>query len=125
MIFTTRHENLFSDQMELPNKLHAYVSTGKITDYLLSETHIVGRFKARFLRSFGFNETNVSQFEKGLIDIAQTEPVVEIVETIYGKKYVIDGELETPNGDMMHLRTVWIIETGGDVPRLVTVCPLD
>jgi hypothetical protein len=51
--------------------------------------------------------------------------VAETTETIYGKKYVIDGELETPNGDMIHLRTIWIIETGDDIPRLVTAHPLD
>jgi len=111
--------------MELPNKFHAYVSISKITDYLLSETHIVGRSKAKFFRSFGFDETNVSQFERGLINIAQTESVAETTETIYGHKYVIDGELETPNGDKIHLRTVWIIETGDDIPRLVTAHPLD
>jgi len=111
--------------MELPNKSHAYVSINKITDYLLSETHIVGRSKARFFRSFGFDETNVSRFEQGLIHISQTELVSEIAETIYGKKYVIDGELETPNGNMIHLRTVWIIETGDDIPKLVTAYPLD
>ncbi len=111
--------------MELPNKSRAYISISKITDYLLSETHIVGRSKARLFRSFGFDETNVNKFKQGLIKIAQTELVAEITETIYGKKYVIDGELETPNGNMIHLRTVWIIETGDDIPKLVTAYPLD
>ena len=116
---------IISENMQLPNKPHANVSISKITDYLLSETHIVGKSKARFFRSFGFDETNVSQFEQGLIHIAQIESVVETTETIYGKKYVIDGDLETPNGDKIHLRTVWIIETGDDIPRLVTAHPLD
>ncbi len=73
----------------------------------------------------GFDETNISQFEKALVDIAQTETVVETSGTMYGKKYVVDGELKTPSGAMMHLRTVWIIESGDDVPRLVTAHPLD
>jgi len=73
----------------------------------------------------GFDETNISQFEKALVDIAQTETVVETSWTMYGKKYVVDGELKTPSGAMMHLRTVWIIESGDDVPRLVTAHPLD
>jgi hypothetical protein len=111
--------------MELPNKSRAYVSISKITDYLLSETHNVGKSKARFFRSFGFDETTVNQFEQGLIRIAQTESIAETTETIYGKKYVIDGELETPSGDIIHLRTVWIIETGDDIPRLITAHPLD
>jgi hypothetical protein len=54
--------------MELPNKLQAYISISKITDYLLSESHVVGKSKAKFFRSFGFNETNISQFAKGLVD---------------------------------------------------------
>lgn len=116
---------IITKNMELPNKSHAHVSTRKIVDYLLSETHAVGKSKTKFFRSFGLDETNVSQFEQGLINIAQTESVAESAETIYGKKYVIDGELETPNGDMIHLRTVWIIETGDDIPRLVTAHPLD
>ncbi len=111
--------------MELPNKTRAYVSIGKITDYLLSETHAVGKSKAKFFRSFGFNETNAGEFEKGLIAIAQTEAVVESNETIYGRKFVVDGWLKTPNGETIHLRTVWIIETGDDIPRLVTTHPLD
>ena len=77
--------------------------------------------RSRFER----DETNVNQFEQGLIHIAQTELVAEVAETIYGEKYVIDGELETPSGDMIHLRTVWIIETGDDIPRLITAYPLD
>jgi hypothetical protein len=118
-------EGIIHKNMELPNKIHAYISISKITDYLLSETHTVGKSKAKFFRSFGFNETNISQFVKGLGDIAQTETVVETTETVYGKKYVIDGQLKTPSGDMIHLRTVWIVETSDDVPRLVTAHPLD
>jgi hypothetical protein len=34
--------------MELPNKFNAFVATGKVLDYLLSETHAVGKSKARF-----------------------------------------------------------------------------
>ena len=111
--------------MELPNKSQAYVSASKITDYLLSETHAVGKSKAKFFRSFGFDETNTAQFEQGLIKIALNESVVETTETPYGTKYVIDGELETPNSVIIRLRTVWIIETGDVVPRLVTTHPLD
>ena len=111
--------------MELPNKSNAYVSIRKITDYLLSETHAVGKSKAKFFRAFGFDDANIGQFQQGLIRIAQTESVTEITETAYGNKFVIDGELRTPNGDMIHLRTVWIIEIGDSVPRLVTAHPLD
>ncbi|WP_416223734.1 DUF6883 domain-containing protein [Thermoflexus sp.] len=42
--------------MPLPNAGNAYVPLSKITRYLLSETHSVGRAKARFFRALGFNE---------------------------------------------------------------------
>ncbi len=111
--------------MQLPDNSNAYVSMSKITDYLISETHAIGKSKAKFFRSLGFDEENVGRFIQGLIRIAQTESVTDVSETAYGKKYVIDGDLETPKGDMIRLRTVWIIETGDFVPRLVTAYPLD
>lgn len=116
---------LYNSSMELPNKSQAYISTSKIVDYLLSETHAVGKSKAKFFRSFGFDETNTAQFGHGLITIAQTEPVTESTETSFGTKYVIDGNLETPNGVTIYLRTVWIIENGDTIPRLVTAHPLE
>lgn len=92
---------------------------------MLSESHTAGKSKAKFFRSFGFDESNLDQFEQGLIGIAQTEMLANATESPYGTKYVIDGELETPNGAIIHLRTVWIIETGDAIPRLVTAHPLD
>ena len=41
--------------MKLPNGEGAVVEREKITGYLLSETSLRGRHKARFLRGFGFH----------------------------------------------------------------------
>lgn len=40
-----------------------------------------------------------------------------------GTKYILDGELETSNGVMMRVRTIWIIENDDDTPRFVTAYP--
>ena len=56
--------------------------------------------------------------------IAQTNEIEEITESPHGTKYVIDGTLENPKGVMIHVRTIWIIETGDDQPRFVTAYPL-
>lgn len=111
--------------MELPNRLAAYVPIEKITEYLLSDSHAVGKSKAKFFRSFGFDETNVNQFEQRLLDIAHTGTVSEIKETPFGMKYVIDGALETPRGIIIQLRTVWIVETSENEPRFITAYPLN
>ncbi|MGH7599609.1 MAG: DUF6883 domain-containing protein [bacterium] len=42
--------------MKLPNREKAYIPPSKLRDYLLSETHVVGRGKAKFFRMFGFKE---------------------------------------------------------------------
>ena len=111
--------------MELPNKSKAYVPSEKITDYLLSETHAVGKSKARYFRSFGFNHDTAGQFRQGLLAIAQSGHIVEVEKSSHGTKFIIDGELETPNGVMIHIRTIWIIERDYDIPRFITAYPAE
>ncbi len=42
------------------------------------------------------------------------------VESRHGQKYVVDGQLESPSGKRPVARTIWIVDRGQDVPRLVT-----
>ena len=110
--------------MRLPHRKNAYVPSPKLYDYLLSETHLVGMGKARFFRSLGFDETNTDMLEQGLISIAHSEDVKEVVSSVYGTKYIIDGLLQTPAGEFAQVRTVWITDMGQDHPRFVTAYPL-
>lgn len=110
--------------MKLPNWENAYIQPAKLTGYLLSETHSVGSSKARLLRNVGFNETNVDMLEQRLLAIARSEDIKEVVSSPHGTKYIIEGQLETPTGSSVQLRTVWIIDTGQDHPRFVTAYPL-
>jgi hypothetical protein len=110
--------------MQLPNRYKAYIPLPKLTTSMLSETHAVGKSKAKFFRALGFDETNMDLLERGLITIAQTEPVNETVSTPYGEKYVIEGNLQSPTNLTAKVRTVWIIETGEDSPRFVTAYPV-
>jgi Domain of unknown function (DUF6883) len=87
--------------MKLLNRENAYIPPPKLIDYLLSETHSVGRSKAKFWRAIGFDETNVEVLEQGLMAIAHAEDVKEIVSSPYGMKYVIEGSLQTPTGSVV------------------------
>ena len=109
--------------MGLPNRESAYIAQSKLTEYLLSETHPDGSSKARLLYAAGFDMTKVNILEHGLISIAQTGRVEEVATSMYGTKYVIDGVLTSPNGDLIQLRTIWIIDAGQSAPRLVTAYP--
>ncbi len=110
--------------MELPNLENAYIPSPKLCAYLLSKTHSVGRWKARFFRAIGFDETNVDVLEQRLITIAHSEDVKDVVLSAHGTKYVIEGSLPTPAGSLVQVRTVWIIDTGQDRPRFVTAYPI-
>lgn len=109
--------------MKLPNSKNVSIPKEKLTKYVLSETHSVGKFKAKFFRKLGFNETNVNSFEESLRAIAPKE-VKEEISTAYGTKYLIDGEIKTPSGKVIKVRTVWILEGGQKKPRFITVYPV-
>lgn len=110
--------------MKLPNSTNAFVPHAKLTDYLLSKTHIVGKLKARFFRSLGFNENNIEKLEEIFLHIASTQDIKTTISSPHGTKYIIDGSVQSPNGKTIHLRTVWIIEVNNDRPRFVTAYPV-
>jgi len=65
--------------MKLPNRENAYIPPHKLNEYLLSRTHFVGRWKARFFRALGFDESNVHVLEQHLVAIAHSEDVRDVI----------------------------------------------
>lgn len=110
--------------MKLPYRNNAYIPKAKLTGYLLSQTHAVGRFKSKYFRALGYDELSVSLFEEALRIIAQSQDIKKISQTPYGTKYIIDGKIETPSEKVVKLRTVWIIEKEQKRPRFITVYPV-
>ncbi|ETX00772.1 MAG: hypothetical protein ETSY1_09950 [Candidatus Entotheonella factor] len=109
--------------MQLPNRFQAYIPSQKLSAYLLSETHPVGRDKAKFFRTLGFNENNLHLLEQGLLTIAHHATAQAVVDSPHGTKYVLEGILHTPDRRSPRIRTIWILETGEKNPRFVTAYP--
>ncbi len=109
--------------MKLPNAELAFIDLRKLTDYLLSKTHTIGRTKAAFFYKAGFTRQQAEDLRLALLDLAQKGDVTQVIETPYGVKYVVDGELRTPTGESIEIRTVWIVEKGEVRPRFVTAYP--
>jgi hypothetical protein len=107
----------------LPGGDRAVVPPAKLADYLLSESHPVGRTKARYFRAAGFDERNAADLAAGLLAIARAAAVVEEIASPHGVKYVLDGAVVAPSGDTLRLRTVWIVEPSVGYPRFVTAYP--
>jgi hypothetical protein len=51
--------------MRLPNAEKAVIERRKLTEYLLSETHPAGRFKAQFFKNLGSSEPMWSNLRNG------------------------------------------------------------
>lgn len=109
--------------MMLPNAQLALVKRGKVVEYLLNPAHPDNGGKAPFFVVLGFRREDWETLATALRRLAFSFPVSQSMETIHGKKYIIDGAIETPSGKRPIVRTVWIIDKGEDVPRLVTAYP--
>lgn len=108
--------------MLLPNRERAYIPQPKLTRYLLSLSHPVGKSKALFFHAHGFDAENPDLLEEGLLQIAREGEIRETERTPHGTKHVVDGSMKTPRGTMVRVRTVWIMDDDGN-PRFVTAYP--
>jgi hypothetical protein len=110
--------------MKLPNREQAYVPRRKLTEYLLSQTHPVGKAKARLFRCMGFDEGQVERLEQALLAIAHRQVVEEEEATRYGVKYSLEGFLLASGGPASRVRTVWLITPDDPRPRFITAYPI-
>ena len=83
----------------------------------------MGKAKAQFFHRMGFRKERAEELRNALLEVARTGEVHSVVSTPYGTKYIVDGELLTPLGRRVNVRTVWIVERGEDIPRFVTAYP--
>ncbi len=114
----------YSMKTNLPNCEKAYVPKEKLRNYLLSETHAVGRAKARYFHSIGYTAENADDLADALVMIARSGGICQKIASDFGTKYVIDGELVTPIGSAVQIRTVWVIDSQYARPRFVTAYPV-
>lgn len=110
--------------MKLKNSAQADIPLDKLHMYLLSETHPIGKSKAKYFQAAGFNKENVHLLKEGLLSLIRSEDIKDEIRTPHGVKYVVDGMLKTLEGRFLRVRTVWIVDKGGEMPRFVTAYPL-
>ncbi len=109
--------------MKLPNAEKAVVTREKIVDYLLNPAHPDNGGKAAFFEGLGFRRDKWETLAKALQTMAAQAEVTQSIESPHGRKYVILGRIETPGGKAAMAQTIWIVDTGLDVARLVTAYP--
>jgi hypothetical protein len=110
--------------MKLTNRERAIVEEAKIVGYLLSATHPRSQHKAAFFRRFGFREDQSHLLANAFRAHCQQYEVASVRDSRHGTLYTVQGERDTPSGRKALVRSVWFIEAGSDIPRLVTAYPL-
>ena len=109
-------------RVKVPNEEAARIDEAKLREYLLSPTHPVGRFKAQFFRRLGYSRDDHHVLASDLLALLQNE-IATTTENEFGTKYVVSGWIETPNGEVQRIVTVWMTRVGEDSPDLVTAYP--
>jgi hypothetical protein len=106
--------------MKMPNNDQSIVADSKITDYLLSETHEIGKHKADFFKRFGFDISDIETFRNSLIQHSIERDIEQTKSSPFGNKYELKCEIKTPDKRNPCVITVWIVENGEESPKLVT-----
>lgn len=109
--------------MKLPNAESVVVAREKIRDYLLNAAHPDNGGKAAFFIALGFRVEDWDALAAALRELANRSEVAETFDSIHGRKYTLVGRLQSPSGRLPVVRTIWIIDRGEDIPRLVTAYP--
>jgi hypothetical protein len=109
----------------LPSCDKATIDPAKLRDYLLSSTHQIGRFKARFFGALGFAPERWRELDEAFRLQHLTQEAEPAGMLAAGQKYTIRAILNGPNGQSAVVVSVWFIPAPGMVPRFVTAYPGD
>ena len=101
-----------------------YVNPQKISNYLLNVNHPDGGSKAKLLIGFGFDLNHVSVLENTIINQAMFNDVSKVIPSTFGEKYLVEGNIKTPSGKFLQVRTVWVKELKEETVKFITLYPI-
>jgi hypothetical protein len=110
--------------MKLPNAENAVVDIEKLRDYCLNPNHPEGKHKARaFREKLGLEKPDAELLRQSILEAVLITEAIEQKATEYGRRFVIDFELQRGVGVILYkavVRTAWMIRNNEDFPRLTT-----
>ncbi len=112
--------------MRLPNAAYAMVAEEKITKYLLDLNHPKGGSKAKFFLGYGYTIQSWQVLRDALWNHAQHHDLASTVALTQPDRthYVVEGQLDAPNGAKPSIRAVWCILRGDHIPTFVSAVPM-
>lgn len=106
--------------MRLPNAEQAVVEIVKLRAYCLNPEHIRGQHKARvFAAALDFSVDDAYILRELLFAAAQNRDAIPAKQDEYGQRYIIDFEVKRKDKQAT-IRSIWIIRSSEDFPRLTS-----
>jgi hypothetical protein len=109
--------------VRLPDRDRAQIDPQKLHGYLLSESHPVGRFKARFFAALGYTAERWQDLEAALRAQHLTQDAALSASMPEGQLFTIRAILNGPSGQSAVVLSVWFVPATGGPPRFVTAYP--
>src|SRR5688500_11137226 len=105
--------------MRLPSD--AAIARAKLTKYLLEWR--AENDKSQFLLQAGYTAEKAERLEQDIREQLLTLEVEFEEETEYGNKYRIYGSIKGPNGRVLEVVSIWMIERATGVAKFITLYP--
>lgn len=109
------------DTRDQPRFDKVEIDSRKISEYVMNAEHPHGQHKSRVINSAtGLTAQDADQIESQIRAGVRNGTAVVGKHDQFGSRWNVDVPVTGPAGTMT-VRTAWIVEPGGDRPRLVTV----
>lgn len=99
------------------------VTEAKVLEYLLNPEHPFGKSKAAYFTRFGFSLDGYVVLLEALLAHPDSNPVIAVQENDFGTKSVVQCTVRTPDGRDPCIVSVWFLDRGSKIQRLVTAYP--
>jgi hypothetical protein len=109
--------------VRIPNADAAVIDAPKLSGYLLSRSHPVGRFKAPFFEALGYSAASWRRLDADLRAQHLAAEALPGQSSPFGQKYEVHATLTGPGGRSAQVVSVWVVRTGEEFPRFVTAYP--
>jgi hypothetical protein len=98
---------------------NAIIPEAKLTEYLL--VFLEKDDKSKFLAQAGYILENWQELEQDLREQILSLEAIPTIQTQYGQKFAITGNLTGRNQRSIRVKTIWIVSQ--DITRFVTLFP--
>jgi hypothetical protein len=102
------------------------VPAEKVRDYLLNADHVDGAPKAKFFIGGGFSPEKPDELADTLRrHFLDNPPTTKKPDRFGGVRITVEAPMPVPDGRAPIVLSVWSIDEGETVPRLITAYPAD